>query len=77
MINDSDEEVLYGSDTDELLSMSQQPQQQQQQQPATIPNLIDTRTDEESDWDWFLQLAPEKKSGKHKIVQIYFRIKKT
>ena len=57
MINDSDEEVLYGSDTEELLSISgpddfKTKQQHEQYQPNSlnaIPNLIDTRTDEESD----------------------------
>ena len=70
MINDSDEEILYGSDTEELLDISStpipmkttsraQPLEPLKKQPlseaentsatAIIPNLIDTRTDEESD----------------------------
>ena len=51
MINDSDEEVLYGSDTEELLSISDD-HKVKHHQPISmnaIPNLIDTRTDEESD----------------------------
>ena len=55
MINDSDEEVLYGSDTEELLNM---PISQNQTNQNLIPNLIDTRTDEESDWNIFFPLLP-------------------
>lgn len=57
MINDSDEEVIYeGSDTEELLSLSGpedevRDEQPKQNQPSSLgmPNLMDTRTDEESD----------------------------
>lgn len=59
MINDSDEEVIYeGSDTEELLSFSgpedevvKLDEQPNQSQPISLGmhNLMDTRTDEESD----------------------------
>ena len=55
MIDDSDEEVLYGSDTEELLNISPSPTHSESinalssNNCISIPNLIDTRTDEESD----------------------------
>lgn len=55
MINDSDEEVIYeGSDTEELLSLSGPEDEVKDEQPKQtsslgMPNLMDTRTDEESD----------------------------
>lgn len=54
MINDSDEEVLYGSDTEELLNLSgpidiYSPEKHQSASPNVIHNLIDTRNGEESD----------------------------
>lgn len=54
MINDSDEEVLYGSDTEELLSIQANNHQHNDHSNCNnlnniVPNLIDTRTDEESD----------------------------
>ena len=55
MIDDSDEEILYGSDTEQLLELvdAEHARLEQQQNNKTtsilIPNLMDTRTDEESD----------------------------
>ncbi|OTF76629.1 hypothetical protein BLA29_015348 [Euroglyphus maynei] len=52
MINDSDEEVLYGSDTEELLSIQANHLNDLSNCNTinnTVCNLIDTRTDEESD----------------------------
>ncbi|KAH9421443.1 hypothetical protein DERP_010580 [Dermatophagoides pteronyssinus] len=54
MINDSDEEVLYGSDTEELINIQANNHLSNDllncnQQNNIVSNLIDTRTDEESD----------------------------
>lgn len=62
MINDSDEEVLYGSDTEELISIQTDHQSSMisnnindidinnsSNNNTCVANLIDTRTDEESD----------------------------
>lgn len=64
MINDSDEEVLYGSDTEELISIQTDHQSSMinnnindidinnssnNNNNTCVANLIDTRTDEESD----------------------------